>query len=408
MRVPIFITENLREILRQLRWQEATRVLWIDAICINQDDLDERSKQILLMRPIYERASKVLCWIGEGKDETAMAFVLIRRIARDYTASKKLWASSSSKRTVETFAWLRETWTTCGGKYWPAINDIYTRSYFGRVWVVQEIVVSTNADVVSGPFRVPWSDLITTLGVILTLGLVKDKPAHNWSTDVSQEIFRWEPTKTSDNWREWGSPNRHIGHLGRRRRGRTTSSLRELAELFLGHDVSDPRDRIFGMLGIIVAQSKYGLHNQIQPDYTKPVHAVFQDACEWSMRDSQSLAILDLCDAPATNKLLGLPTWVPDLTRARKDARSRRKTPTNRLEHQPYCRSLESNFKSRSKAKCWSRKVSSSIPSSMPASVHDQNQAPGLDGRVPRVLPRQSGISDGRDKTRGHVAHSIA
>jgi hypothetical protein len=69
------------------------------------------------------------------------------------------------------------------------------------------------------------------------------------------------------------------------------------------------------MLGMIQPQSKYTKDHSIQTDYTKPVQDVYQEACEWCIKDEASLSILDVCDAPATNRIEGLPTWVPDLSK---------------------------------------------------------------------------------------------
>src|ERR1700753_2439836 len=65
---PSEITKNCQAALRRLRYDDKPRVLWVNAICINQDKsaLYERSQQVLLMREIYSRAAEVLVWLGEG------------------------------------------------------------------------------------------------------------------------------------------------------------------------------------------------------------------------------------------------------------------------------------------------------------------------------------------------------
>ena len=63
----IAITENLKAALRRLRSVEQTRVIWIDQVCINQDDIKERSSQVSHMGLIYSFAFQVCIWIGEGR-----------------------------------------------------------------------------------------------------------------------------------------------------------------------------------------------------------------------------------------------------------------------------------------------------------------------------------------------------
>ena len=64
---PSEITKNCEAALRRLRYDDKPRVLWVDSICINQDQsaLHERSHQVLLMKEIYSRAAEVLVWLGE-------------------------------------------------------------------------------------------------------------------------------------------------------------------------------------------------------------------------------------------------------------------------------------------------------------------------------------------------------
>ncbi|CZR65469.1 uncharacterized protein PAC_15369 [Phialocephala subalpina] len=59
------VTPNLALALKRLRLPDTTRIVWIDAICVNQEDLEERSQQVQLMRVIYSQAWRVVVWLGE-------------------------------------------------------------------------------------------------------------------------------------------------------------------------------------------------------------------------------------------------------------------------------------------------------------------------------------------------------
>ncbi|PYI13974.1 hypothetical protein BO99DRAFT_371226, partial [Aspergillus violaceofuscus CBS 115571] len=67
---PLPITSNLQAALRRLRRQSKNRKLWVDAICINQANRQEKNVQIRLMRRIYAEASRVLVWLGPGDRDT--------------------------------------------------------------------------------------------------------------------------------------------------------------------------------------------------------------------------------------------------------------------------------------------------------------------------------------------------
>lgn len=74
------ITQNLARALPYLRYLSKPRRLWIDAICINQDDADERSSQVQRMRDVYSLASRVVVWLGPGTADTELAFATLEKI----------------------------------------------------------------------------------------------------------------------------------------------------------------------------------------------------------------------------------------------------------------------------------------------------------------------------------------
>lgn len=63
------VTFNLYSALCRLRHEKNTRVLWIDALCINQTDLDERSQQVQLMKNLYTMCDQTVIWIGEPPED---------------------------------------------------------------------------------------------------------------------------------------------------------------------------------------------------------------------------------------------------------------------------------------------------------------------------------------------------
>jgi hypothetical protein len=73
------VTPNLFIALKHLRNAEEPRVLWIGAICINQEDIEERGKQVQIMSKIYSNAIRVLVWLGEEISTDPLTFVLLRR-----------------------------------------------------------------------------------------------------------------------------------------------------------------------------------------------------------------------------------------------------------------------------------------------------------------------------------------
>jgi hypothetical protein len=75
-----FITPNLHLALANLRHKDRQRILWIDAVCIDQSNLSERNHQVSLMSSIYDNASLVVLWLGELTTDMAMTMDIFERI----------------------------------------------------------------------------------------------------------------------------------------------------------------------------------------------------------------------------------------------------------------------------------------------------------------------------------------
>ena len=101
------VTANLYSALKCLRNRTLTRIIWIDAICINQSDLVERRNQIRLMAEIYAQAHHVVIWLGDADNGNADGIREIRRLAgrRSETGQE-----NESWKTASIFALLRTPW----------------------------------------------------------------------------------------------------------------------------------------------------------------------------------------------------------------------------------------------------------------------------------------------------------
>lgn len=106
------VTANLYAGLLHLRDQLIERILWVDAICIDQDTPEERAEQVQLMANIYCKANRVIVWLGEAVANGDRALNTIR-IAADKESTK-----SSDHQTNQ-----------------QAILDLLQRPWFQRIWV---------------------------------------------------------------------------------------------------------------------------------------------------------------------------------------------------------------------------------------------------------------------------------
>jgi hypothetical protein len=123
------LTPNLEAAIRSLRSPINDSVIWIDAICINQYNNEERNEQVKKMRHIYHTAETVRIWLGESYSDSSSAFELLRELA-----------TLAVKKTSEAIIHQDTVFITQRLKHFDALCSLFERSYWERVWIVQEIV----------------------------------------------------------------------------------------------------------------------------------------------------------------------------------------------------------------------------------------------------------------------------
>jgi hypothetical protein len=129
------IRRNLEDVLKRLRNTHTQRVIWTDAICINQENPKEKEGQLKLMREIYSKAARVLIWLGEdmeGKAEQAFG-------------------------RIESIASLKEDIPLPTDSWWNPVAAFYRCAWFSRLWVFQEIAMATSATVFWGSSSIDWA-----------------------------------------------------------------------------------------------------------------------------------------------------------------------------------------------------------------------------------------------------------
>ncbi|KAH7086804.1 heterokaryon incompatibility protein-domain-containing protein [Paraphoma chrysanthemicola] len=134
------IRKDLALALTYLRHKERIRTLWIDAICINQENAVERNQQVQMMSRIYTRADNVCIWLGEQDDHSELAFKFIKE---EITHLKDFDSISSDKDY---------------SSKWQALMVLMQREWFSRRWVVQELSLANKAEIWCGPDSIPWKE----------------------------------------------------------------------------------------------------------------------------------------------------------------------------------------------------------------------------------------------------------
>jgi hypothetical protein len=122
---PVNVTENLHAALRRLRDHYFERVIWVDAICIDQRNPEEVKSQILFMARIYSQASRVLVWLGKAADDSD-AVLEDLRAAGSGQQEKRDHDSEGLRRLLER-PWFRRAWVS-----WPQFRHLYLTEQTGH------------------------------------------------------------------------------------------------------------------------------------------------------------------------------------------------------------------------------------------------------------------------------------
>jgi hypothetical protein len=128
------LNQSLSSALRQLRWIEEPRVLWADAICINQFDTEEKSFQVNMMRDIYRQAHRVLVWLGE--DRTGNTLRPLANLAKKLTEINN--TSPQMDRVI------KQKHIGFGDNHILMLSSLLKRPWFRRIWVIQEVAVARD------------------------------------------------------------------------------------------------------------------------------------------------------------------------------------------------------------------------------------------------------------------------
>ena len=150
------ITATVDTMLRSLRNKPGPRPIWIDALCINQADTDEKSVQVPLMGDIYNQAWTVHIWLGGDDAEIKVAFEVLHTISLRRTPPRQL---AQHVRSVLS--------RICGdGAGIGPVRKLLHKPWFQRRWVIQEVSLSHETIVHCGENTTPWPWFADGLGIL--------------------------------------------------------------------------------------------------------------------------------------------------------------------------------------------------------------------------------------------------
>lgn len=291
------IHHNLHEALPYLAKRRSAKPLWIDAVCINQSDSIEKLSQIRLMNQIYRSASQVWVWFGPGNNHTEEAVALLSHIAKVGEQSKEL-ETGLLNETPESKG-LPEV----SSPIWPAVYDILHNRWFSRLWTVQEAALARSITCLCGDCEIEWSLLERVMDTGPYVNSLHDANRRTIQLQRHEEVFLVrEGTQKRECAISESKPVMSAAfHL-----------LWVSLMVSSSHSCFDPRDRIFGILGLVHERD---IHRAGLGEDGLSITELYARFCGFLLQNVRISARNFWCllsKASAPKKMPGLPSWCPD------------------------------------------------------------------------------------------------
>ncbi|KAI1283608.1 heterokaryon incompatibility protein-domain-containing protein [Xylaria sp. FL0933] len=281
------VSGNLESALRHLRYRDKPRTLWVDALCINQGDINERNSQVRLMGTIYSNCTGVLAWLGPEYNDSDLAFDFLETMPGD----PEVHWDPEAYPNLKTVYKLSHT---------IALNDLFERAWWHRVWTVQESVLGPALTFVCGSRQLPaqqafdvaycWFKHMYTCCQDPWYTIFKSTAGQPGLGDVCTILRKIKEMRTS------------IGHF----------RFTQILSKFMSRQCSDPHDKVYGLLGFASEEES----SFIVPDYSKPVAQLYREVSLALIQHTGELDILSMHYPKTPNHddslVDTLPSWVPD------------------------------------------------------------------------------------------------
>jgi hypothetical protein len=270
------IGPSLASAIRHLRYGSKIRRLWVDAICINQNDDAEKAIQVSRMNVLYSLATRVVAWLGEEEDDSSLAVSTLTHLGKQVETTLDGFRLTSPG--ADEPEWYNiDVDLPYDERTWDAIDALVSRSWFSRVWTAQEILLANRLAVVQcGSASISWMLFRRALECILDKSNIPSKCRSTVS------LARTSVVNGSDR------PLHQV--LGRH-------SHRQCF---------NPRDKIYGMLGM----APPAFRAATMPNYRQSCEDTYRDAF---LANSSFLKRWELFGCDVADRSIKGPSWVPDL-----------------------------------------------------------------------------------------------
>lgn len=283
------IKASLGSALQRIRQRKKELILWVDSICINQEDTKEKVQQILLLPRVFQGATCTLAVLATDDKSYQAVEILLQIAALDlYGSDFSTWP----KKLIRPRAtWVKNGMPDHDSTIWRDVSCMFQRPWFRRAWIVQESIAARTVQFVCGKWIFDWNDLHCAMDIVdRKLGMCAFAES-------------WRPFMILTEHREWEATSQRwpLLHLIRTFRYVKTGKYQ--------------RDRFFALLGL----ASDGDNPLFEPDYDSPLEVVVRCFAEGFVQDGYGMDLLYEAGLEKQEGESRFPSWVPDWTKEGSD-----------------------------------------------------------------------------------------
>ncbi|KAH6721662.1 heterokaryon incompatibility protein-domain-containing protein [Leptodontidium sp. MPI-SDFR-AT-0119] len=284
---PLGLTQSIADALRRMRHETEPRRLWADQICIEQDDLVERGHQVKLMGAIYKNTEKVLVWLGQDEKNHAKRALNQLETLQKVFKNRQLFEQFTEVQKVKL-----ETFTD---RSWWSLREFYLLPWFERVWIGQEAGTAAPMELFWGQEMFEWKTLFFVSRIMEKF----HKPLRvHFNLNVSVVTYldgRFIPSEDRKSHESKDPRTSLVYELNRASERKST----------------DPRDRVFAMLGHFSAAVLLEDSTPFEADYTRSTRDIYIDVAVRTLKGYPRLELLNSVQWHDDDDE-SLPSWVAD------------------------------------------------------------------------------------------------
>ena len=269
------VTENLYAALQYLRSEQEPLCIWIDQICINQQDQEERSQQVMLMHDIFSNSVQVLIWLGRDNQPYEKGLLYIIKLLA-HTSYTEVEHDDDLVRRVVDFTNSQDL-----DEILPSLSALYENPWFSRSWTFQESVCNPDTGI-----------LTIFVGITLTSC---EGISLNVLISFTQLLMRNDTMKlliplSHESYRA----TRQLMVLSRYNASNPDQTLLQLAHSTRDRSSTDPRDRLYSLIGMAASNDQQAF----TPNHSHSTTRVYAEFASSVIQESNSLHILEYIGVP--------------------------------------------------------------------------------------------------------------